>query len=165
MRDPRGNELPPGRLIEVTLDPGSISRNGDPRVERERQMAIYDLLDCNSFELVDFDIGPYRLIIGARDARFIFNIQNEMRTPLIAHMLPFALLKRIISDYFIVCDSYCEAIKSAPPSRIEALDMGRRNLHDEGSRTLVGQLGDNIKVDHDTGRRLFTLICSLYWKG
>ena len=165
MRDYAGNELTPSRLIEVILDPGSISRNGDPRVDRERQTAIYDLLDCNSFELVERHAGPYRLILGVRDARFVFNVQDEMGRPLIAHMLPFAPLKRIINDYFIMCDTYYEAIKAASPSRIEALDQGRRDLHDEGSRVLVKRLSDAIKVDHDTGRRLFTLICSLRWKG
>ena len=157
--------LPRSRLIAVTFDPASISRNANPRIEHERRVAIHDLLDCNSFELVGHDAGPYRLVLGTRDTRLVFNVHNESSELLISHVLPFAALKRIIRDYFIVCDTYYDAVKSASASRIQAIDVERRSLHDEGSRTLIERLSDNINIDPDTGRRLFTLICTLHWKG
>jgi uncharacterized protein (UPF0262 family) len=153
------------RLIEVTLDPESISRSANPNVDHERQVAIYDLLDGNCFALEGRDDGPYRLVLGTLNDRLVFNVHNEAGEQLIAHVLSFTPLKRIIRDYFIVCESYYDAIKSAPPSRIQAIDMGRRGLHDDGSRLLAERLNGKINVDHDTARRLFTLICSLHWKG
>lgn len=153
------------RLIEITLDPKSIARSSNPNVDHEREVAIYDLLDSNSFSLVGRDDGPYKLILATLNDRLVFNVLDQNDDPLVAHVLSFTPLKRIIRDYFIVCDSYYEAIKSAPPSRIQAIDMGRRGLHDEGSKTLTERLDGKIKVDHDTARRLFTLICSLHWKG
>ena len=153
------------RLVEITLDEGSISRSANANVDHERQVAIYDLLDHNSFELEDRDEGPYKLVLGTLDDRLVFNVHNEHGEQLVAHVLSFTPLKRVIRDYFIVCDSYYEAIKSAPPSRIQAIDMGRRGLHDDGSKILAERLKGKITVDHDTARRLFTLICSLHWKG
>ena len=153
------------RLVDVTLDSASIARSANPNIDHERQVAIYDLLDTNSFELVGRDDGPYRLILGTLNDRLVFNVHNEDGEQLVAHVLSFTPLKRIVRDYFIVCDSYYEAIKSAPPSRIQAIDMGRRGLHDEGSKILVERLEGKISIDHDTARRLFTLICSLHWKG
>ncbi len=153
------------RLVDVTLDSASIARSANPNIDHERQVAIYDLLDTNSFELVGRDDGPYRLILGTLNDRLVFNVHNEDGEQLVAHVLSFTPLKRIVRDYFIVCDSYYEAIKSAPPSRIQAIDMGRRGLHDEGSKVLVERLEGKISIDHDTARRLFTLICSLHWKG
>ncbi|MEM8977420.1 MAG: UPF0262 family protein, partial [Pseudomonadota bacterium] len=119
----------------------------------------------NSFVLEDHDSGPYKLILGTLNDRLVFNVHDESGTQIVAHMFSFSPLKRIIRDYFIVCDSYYEAIKTAPPSRIQAIDMGRRGLHDDGSRTLAERLKGKITIDHDTARRLFTLICSLHWKG
>ena len=111
------------------------------------------------------DDGPYKLVLGTLDDRLVFNIHDEHGEPLVAHVLSFTPLRRIIRDYFIVCDSYYDAIKSAPPSRIQAIDMGRRGLHDDGSKVLAERLQGKISIDHDTARRLFTLICSLHWKG
>ena len=153
------------RLVDVTLDSASIARSANPNIDHERQVAIYDLLDTNSFELVGRDEGPYRLVLGTLNDRLVFNVHNEDGEQLVAHVLSFTPLKRIVRDYFIVCDSYYEAIKSAPPSRIQAIDMGRRGLHDEGSKVLVERLEGKITIDHDTARRLFTLVCSLHWKG
>ena len=154
-----------GRLIDVTLDSASIARSANPNIDHERQVAIYDLLDSNSFELEGRDEGPYRLVLGTLNDRLVFSICTEDGEQLVDHVLSFTPLKRIVRDYFIVCDSYYEAIKSAPPSRIQAIDMGRRGLHDEGSKILIERLKGKINVDHDTARRLFTLICSLHWKG
>ena len=153
------------RLIEIVLDEASISRSANANVDHERQVAIYDLLEGNSFTLEGRDDGPYKLVLGTLDDRLVFNIHDEHGEPLVAHVLSFTPLRRIIRDYFIVCDSYYDAIKSAPPSRIQAIDMGRRGLHDDGSKVLAERLQGKISIDHDTARRLFTLICSLHWKG
>ena len=160
---PQSNQS--GRLIDVTLDSASIARSANPNIDHERQVAIYDLLDTNSFELEGRDEGPYKLVLGTLNDRLVFSIYNEDGEQLVDHVLSFTPLKRIVRDYFIVCDSYYEAIKSAPPSRIQAIDMGRRGLHDEGSKVLIERLQGKVKIDHDTARRLFTLICSLHWKG
>jgi len=165
MSSPAFKHLPQERLIEVTLDPRSIARSANPNVERERQIAIYDLLDDNFFELVGQSAGPYRLTLGSLNARLLFHVQDETGQTLTAHNLPFAPLRRIVRDYFIMCEAYQEAIKSAPPPRIQEIDRSRCKLHDEAGRTLVQRLADKITVDHNTGRRLFTLICSLHWKG
>ncbi len=159
------HQQPAERLIDVTLDPVSIVRSANPRVERERQIAIYDLLDENFFALVDQHAGPYRLVLGNLNSRLVFHVHNESSQPLASHALPLAPLKRIMRDYFNLCASYDDAIRSAPPSHLQMLDNGRRKLHDEGGRTLAERLAAKIKVDHNTGRRLFTLICSLQWRG
>ncbi|MCB1511649.1 MAG: UPF0262 family protein, partial [Hyphomicrobiaceae bacterium] len=124
-----------------------------------------DLLDGNSFALEGRQDGPYKLVLGMVDDRLVFNVQDENGEPIVVHVLSFTPLKKVMKDYFIVCETYYAAIKSAPPSRIQAVDMGRRGLHDEGSRILAERLQGKINVDHDTARRLFTLICALHWKG
>lgn len=153
------------RLIGIGFDSDSIARSANPNVDHEREVAIYDILEDNTFALEGRDDGPYKLVLSTLNHRLVFNVQDENDEPLVAHVLSFTPLKRIIRDYFIVCDSYYEAIKSAPPSRIQAIDMGRRGLHDEGSKTLAERLKGKISMDHDTARRLFTLICALHWKG
>lgn len=166
MTDPAtGSQDQRSRLIEIRLDETSIARSANPNIDHERQVAIYDLLDGNSFALEGREGGPYRLVLGTRDERLVFNILDEDGQHVIAHMLSFSPLRRVIKDYFIVCDNYYAAIKSAPPSRIQSIDMGRRVLHDDGGRVLAERLKGKIVVDHDTARRLFTLICSLHWKG
>ena len=162
LKSPYGSKK---RLIDIQLDQGSIARSANPNIDHERQVAIYDLLDQNSFILEDHDGGPYKLVLGTLNDRLVFNVHSEDDEQIVAHMFSFSPLKRIIRDYFIVCDSYYEAIKTAPPSRIQAIDMGRRSLHDDGSRTLAERLSGKITIDRDTARRLFTLICSLHWKG
>jgi len=157
--------LPNSRLIEIKLDESSISRSANANIDHEREVAIYDLLDGNSFALEGQAEGPYRLLLGTLDEKLVFNIQDEEGSHIVAHVLSFSPLRRVIKDYFIVCESYYAAIKSAPPSRIQAVDMGRRGLHDEGSRILAERLQGKITIDSDTSRRLFTLICALHWKG
>ncbi|MEO1719323.1 MAG: UPF0262 family protein [Pseudomonadota bacterium] len=152
------------RLTEILLDETSIRRN-NPNVEHEREVAIYDLLDANDFRLVGGPDGPYKLRLSLVEDRLVFQVMDEAGADLMAHMLALSPFRRVIRDYFAVCDSYYQAIKTAPPSRIQAIDMGRRGLHDEGSRILVERLSGKISVDHDTARRLFTLICALRWKG
>lgn len=152
------------RLIAVTLDARSIAR-GNANVDHEREVAILDLLDANSFALDGRDEGPYKLTLGIVEDRLVVSVANETVELLVTHVLSLSPFRRLIKDYFIVCDSYYAAIRSAPPSRIQSIDMGRRALHDEGSRLLAERLKGKISVDHDTARRLFTLICALHWKG
>jgi uncharacterized protein (UPF0262 family) len=152
------------RLAAITLDEGSIGRS-NPDVEHERAVAIYDLLEDNVFVPVDHPGGPYALHLKISENRLMFDIRLADGTPVIAHFLSLSPLRRIVKDYFTVCDSYYEAIRTATPSRIEAIDMGRRGLHDEGSRLLMERLQKKVTIDFDTARRLFTLLCVLHWKG
>lgn len=152
------------RLYQIDIDEKSIARN-NANIEHEREVAIFDLLDGNSFKVVEFEQGPYKLRISVVDQKLQFAIGNEREEVIVTHFLSLSPFKRIIKDYFMVCDSYYEAIRTAPPSRIQAIDMGRRGLHDEGSRTLMERLDGKVAVDFDTARRLFTLICALHWKG
>jgi uncharacterized protein (UPF0262 family) len=152
------------RLVEVTLDQGSIGRN-HADVEHEREVAIFDLLESNSFALEGHEGGPYTLHLSLADSRLVLTVGDTERAPIIHVMLSLSPLRRLVKDYFLICESYYQAIKTAPPSRIEAIDMGRRGLHDEGSRLLVERLKGKIAIDIATARRLFTLICALHWKG
>ncbi|WP_088345398.1 MULTISPECIES: UPF0262 family protein [Rhodomicrobium] len=152
------------RIIEIKLDETSIGRN-TAEVEHERQIAIFDILDANRFGLDDGTPGPYRLRIAIVEKRLAIEISSDDRQVLTTFVLSLSPFSRLIKDYFMVCESYYEAIKTAPPSRIEAVDMGRRALHDEGSRILTDRLKGKITTDFDTARRLFTLICALHWKG
>ena len=153
-----------GRLVAVTLDETSIGRAG-PDVEHERAVAIYDLIEENSFRPEGHDGGPYALNLRIDGNRLVFDIRLADGTPVIAHLLSLAPFSRIVKDYFVVCDSYYAAIRTATPDRIEALDMGRRGLHDEGSRIVMERLKRKVDLDFETARRLFTLISVLYWKG
>lgn len=151
-------------LVAVTLDENSIGRSG-PDIEHERAVAIYDLLEQNSFAPVDHAGGPYALHLSMADNRLVFDIRMADGVSVVAHYLSLTPLRKIVKDYFLVCDSYYAAIRTATPERIEAIDMGRRGLHDEGSHILMERLKDKVTVDFDTARRLFTLICVLHWKG
>jgi uncharacterized protein (UPF0262 family) len=163
-RSPRDNSEDTGRLAGVTLDEASLGRANDD-VEHERRVAIYDLIEANTFRVVDHSGGPYTLQIGISGNRLVFDIRLTDGTPVIAHMLSLAPFRRVVKDYFTVCDSYYAAIRTATPDRIEALDMGRRGLHDEGSRLVMERLKRKVDLDFDTSRRLFTLISVLHWKG
>ena len=152
-------------LVKVTLDEGSIGRSS-PDIEHERAVAIYDLIEDNSFAPVDHDGGPYALHLAITENRLVFDIRrDDGTTPVVAHLLSLTPFRRIVKDYFLICDSYYKAIRTATPSQIEAIDMGRRGLHNEGSELLRERLKEKIEVDFDTARRLFTLICVLHWKG
>ncbi len=152
------------RLTAITLDEKSISR-ANPNVEHEREVAIYDILDANEFALDGRDDGPFTLHLSIVEDRLLFTVGTQGSPPTFTVLLSLTTLKRTIKDYFLVCDTYYQAIKTAPPSRIQAIDMGRRALHDEGSRHLADRLKGKITLDHPTARRLFTLICALHWKG
>ncbi len=152
------------RLVAVTLDEASIG-SSIRDIEHERAVAIYDLIEENSFAPVGHDEGPYALQIGIKENQLVLDIRHQDGKPMIAHLLSLTPFKRIVKDYFLICDSYYAAIRTAPPDRIEAIDMGRRGLHDEGSRILQEAIKSKVAVDFDTARRLFTLICVLHWKG
>jgi len=152
------------RLVKVMLDEESIGRSNED-VEHEREVAIYDLLEQNSFAPVGHDGGPYILHLSINANRLVFDIREEDNTPVMAHLLSLSPLRRIVKDYYIVCDSYYQAIRTATPDKIEAIDMGRRAIHNDGCSILMERLQDKVKIDIDTARRLFTLICVLHWKG
>ena len=155
----------PSRLCAVTLDDASIGRGGAD-VEHERATAIYDLLEDNSFAPHnDPGAGPYTLHIGLADNRLVLDIRREAGDPVVQHHLSLTPFRKVVKDYFMVCDSYYAAIRTSSPTQIEAIDMGRRGLHNEGSELLQERLKDKIEVDFGTARRLFTLICALHWRG
>jgi uncharacterized protein (UPF0262 family) len=152
------------RLVAINLDEASIAR-GNTSIEHERKVAIFDILESNRFELEGRPGGPYVLDLRIIEDRLIFAVSQQDAGEPFTVVLSLTPLRRLIKDYFIVCESYYQAIRTAPPSRIQAIDMGRRALHDEGSRVLTERLKGKISVDADTARRLFTLICALHWKG
>jgi uncharacterized protein (UPF0262 family) len=158
------DDKPRNRLVEIQLDQRSIGRS-NANVDHEREVAIFDILDANSFALVGRDDGPYKLTLGIAEDRLVLTVGNISTADVITHMLSLTPLKRVMKDYFIVCDSYYQAIRTLPPSKIQAIDMGRRGLHDEGSQLLTSRLDGKIALDSDTSRRLFTLICALHWRG
>jgi uncharacterized protein (UPF0262 family) len=157
------------KLVSVTLDENSIGR-GSADQEHERAIAVYDLIENNHFALVGpdgapQDGGPYALNIALMDAKLVFDVRDEQGAPVITHILSLTPFRRILKDYFMICESYYAAIRHATPSRIEAIDMGRRGLHNEGAQLLAERLKGKIDTDQDTSRRLFTLITALHWKG
>ena len=152
------------RLVAVTLDEETIGRS-NPDVEHERQVAIYDLLEQNFFSPAGHEGGPYALHLSVTGNRLVFDIREEDGTPVVAHLLSLSPMRRIVKDYYTICDSYYQAIRTATPDKIEAIDMGRRGIHNDGSQILMDRLKDKVTVDIDTARRLFTLICVLHWKG
>jgi len=154
----------PFRLVSILLDEATVVRR-TREIEQEREIAIYDLLEENSFAPTGSGGGPYNLVLAVEENRLVFDIRLADDAPHGKVMLSLTPFRRVIKDYFLVCESYYKAIRNAPPSQIEALDMGRRGLHDEGSKVLKDRLAGKIDVDFDTARRLFTLICVLHLKG
>ncbi len=152
------------RLIDLELD-ASIGRS-TPDVEHERAVAIFDLVEENRFQpLGDTAGGPYKLKLSLVDAKLVFNISRADGGAVVTHILSLTPFRRIVKDYFMICESYYEAIRTSTPSQIEAIDMGRRGLHNEGSQTLKDRLDGKIAMDFGTARRLFTLVCVLHWRG
>lgn len=154
----------PFRLASVTLDEASVVRR-TREIEQEREIAIYDLLEENSFTPVGSGGGPYNLVLAIEENRLVFDIRLADDATHGKVMLSLTPFRRVVKDYFLVCESYFKAIRTQPPSQIEALDMGRRALHDEGSKLLKERLAGKIELDFDTARRLFTLLCVLHLKG
>jgi uncharacterized protein (UPF0262 family) len=149
------------RLIEITLDEASLAA-ATADAEHERRVAIFDLLEANVFAVEGADAGPYKLALSIIDQRLVLRIENEAGEEVRTLILSLAPLRKTIRDYFLVCDSYHAAIRTASAAQIEAIDMGRRGLHNEGSEVLLERLAGKVRTDGDTARRLFTLICALH---
>ncbi len=149
------------RIANIFLDEHSVVRRSAD-IEHERAVAIYDLIEENVFKPEAGAPGPYNLHLSIEENRLILDIRDEADAELQRVPLALAPFRRIVKDYFTVCESYFEAIKTASPSQIEAIDMGRRGLHNEGSELLQANLTERVEIDHDTARRLFTLLCVLH---
>jgi uncharacterized protein (UPF0262 family) len=152
------------RIVKITLDERSVVRRS-PDVEHERAVAIFDLLEENDFAPAEISGGPYHVHLAIEEDRLVFDIRSARGKTLGKIALALAPFRRIVKDYFTVCESYYAAIRTASPSRIEAIDMGRRALHDEGSNLLKDRLAGKVELDHNTARRLFTLLCVLHIRG
>jgi uncharacterized protein (UPF0262 family) len=149
------------RIVSITLDAASIGR-ADEAVEHERRVAIADLIETNAFHPDGAEAGPYHLRLAIEEQRLVFDVSRADGAPVRVFVFSLGPLRRIIKDYFLICESYYEAVRDAPLAQIEAIDMGRRGVHNEGSTLLRERLEGKIAVDFDTARRLFTLICALH---
>ncbi|MCW8915514.1 MAG: UPF0262 family protein [Magnetovibrio sp.] len=149
------------RINAIFLDEQTVV-NRSAQVEHERKVAIYDLLENNHFALIDGPEGPYNLHLSIEENRLAFDVRNADEQPIKRFMLALSPFRAIVREYLMVCDSYYKAIKTSSPSQIEAIDMGRRGLHNDGSDVLEQRLKDKAELDHNTARRLFTLVCVLH---
>lgn len=152
-------------LIRVDIDDSSLAP-ASPEVEQERRVAVFDLLEDNSFALPGradqaAPAGPFGLDLAVRDGRLVFALCTEASDPVAEFHLSFGPFRQVVKDYFQICASYFEAVKKLPPAQIEAIDMARRGIHNEGARVLQERLEGKAEIDIDTARRLFTLICAL----
>jgi uncharacterized protein (UPF0262 family) len=152
------------RLVTLTLDEQSLGR-GTSDQEHERAVAIWDVLESNVFAIPGHEGGPYALHIALVERKLALAVSTEAGEPVVSHYLSLSPFRRIIKDYELVCESYYAAIRTATSTQIEAIDMGRRGLHDEAAVLLQERLDGKIAMDFDTARRLFTLIFALHWKG
>jgi uncharacterized protein (UPF0262 family) len=152
------------RLIAVDLD-NSIKAPLTADADHERKVAIYDLLTENFFRLEGEERGPYRLRLSIAEGRLVLDIADGNDGHCSTIGLAVSSFRRIVKDYFLICESYYRAIRTATPSQIETIDMARRSLHNEGSKLLKDRLNGKVEIDFDTARRLFTLVCVLHWRG
>jgi uncharacterized protein (UPF0262 family) len=150
-------------LVSVDLD-ASLGKAPSPEAEHERQIAIHDLIETNHFKLMNGIDGPYRLHLATVDGKLVFNLQTAERVPAYAIILSLAPFRRIVKDYFQICDTYNLAVVNASPGQLETIDMARRGIHNEGSALLQERLAGKAEFDFDTARRLFTLVCALMWR-
>jgi uncharacterized protein (UPF0262 family) len=149
------------RLIAVEIDDHTLGASG-PDAEHERRVAIFDLIEQNSFALPDHDNGPYILALSQVERRLVFAVKDEARNDVHTFILSMGPFRGVIRDYFMICDSYYDAIRTQTPHQIEAIDMARRGIHNEGSELLAERLEGKVNIDFLTARRLFTLICALH---
>ncbi|NQW00039.1 MAG: UPF0262 family protein [Rhodospirillales bacterium] len=152
------------RIAHIVLDEATAPRRS-PQVEHERRVAIYDLLEDNRFSPQSGEQGPFHLQLSIVEGRLVFNVQDAAAIDLFRFGLALKSFRKIVRDYFLVCETYFQAIKTKTPSQIEAIDMGRRGLHNEGAEVLRERLAAHVDIDHQTARRLFTLLCVLHVKG
>lgn len=148
-------------IVELNIDEESLPSNS-PDMVHERRVAIFDLLEENMFKPADSEQGPYVVDLSLVDNKLVFKVQRSNGAPRPMISMSLAPFRRIIKDYFMICESYHNAIRTAMPAQIEAIDMGRRGLHNEGSRLLTDSLRNSVEIDFPTSRRLFTLICALH---
>lgn len=152
------------RIAKITLDERTVvRRNAD--IEHERAVAIFDLLEENAFVPTGGFPGPFHLHLALEENRLVLDLRSVEDQPFERIMLPLSPFRSIVKDYFLVCETYYNAIRTASPSRIEAIDMGRRAIHNEGSELLRERLAERAAIDLDTARRLFTLLCVLHIRG
>ena len=152
------------RIVNVSLDERTVVRRS-PEVEHERAVAIFDLIEENRFALLEGGAGPYSLHLSIEESRLVIDVRGADESPIDKVMISLNPFRRVVKDYFTVCESYYQAIKRSSPSQIEAIDMGRRALHNEGSELLRDRLAGKVEMDVNTARRLFTLICVLHIRG
>jgi uncharacterized protein (UPF0262 family) len=152
------------RLAEVSLDEASVAP-ASPNAEHERRIALFDLKESNCFAVLNEDRGPYVLQLGMCEGRLVLDVSDASGARVIVHQAPLGSLRKIVKDYAFICESYNAAIRDAPPARIEALDMGRRGLHNEAAEVLQELLACHFTIDNETARRLFTLVCALHVRG
>ena len=152
------------RLFAIEIDDRGLTKP-TPEMDQERKVAIFDLLEDNAFAIpraAEFP-GPYRLRLALREGRLVFDLSSETKNKVAEFHLSLGPFRQVVKDYFQICESYFEAVKRLPPARIEAIDMARRGIHNEGARVLQERLEGKAILDKDTARRLFTLICVLHW--
>ena len=157
------------RISQLEIDDSNLPPP-TPEIEQERKVAIFDLLEDNSFTLPDRDgrqvpAGPYKVNLAIRDKRLVFDVLTEADDKAAEFHLSLGPFRQVVKDYFQICESYYQAVRTLPPSQIETIDMARRGIHNEGSRVLQERLDGKVDVDSDTARRLFTLICVLHFGG
>lgn len=157
------------RLATVHLKENR-ARARTPEIQQELDVAIFDLVEENRFRITPRDgqavpAGPYDLGIGMAERMLVLEVATQAGEAAVVLHLSLSPLRGVIKDYFAICESYFDAVKRLPPSRIETIDMGRRGIHDEGARILVERLEGKVETDHDTARRLFTVICALQFRG
>lgn len=157
--NPRSDRLAAVELAE------SIGHSPSPEAEHERKAAIYDLLEDNTFALCNGAQGPYHLVLATMAGRLVFDVRDLSQQPIMAFGLSLTPFRRIVKDYFQICESYYDAIRNSNPGQIETIDMARRGLHNEGSEILMERLRGKAEMDLDTARRLFTLLTALLWQG
>ena len=151
-----------GRLVAVEIDPESLSTAQD-FIDAERRAAIRDLVAENSFS-PGGRAGAFSLRLSIADKKLVLDVADDAGAPVVRHVLSLTPLARVVKDYFLVCESYYVAVRTTSPSRIEAIDMGRRGIHNEGAEALIDRLSGKIDMDFETARRLFTLVCALRWR-
>ena len=151
------------RIVKIDLDERSLAP-ATADIEHERKVAIYDLLEENYFQPIGVEAGPFELYLSNVERRLVFDVRREGGEALGQVHLSMTPFRRIIKDYFMLCESYYDAIRNAAPSQIETIDVARRGMHNEGSDILQERLTDKIKLDQNTARRLFTLICSFHMR-
>ena len=154
------------RIVHIEIDDVNLPVP-TPEIEQERAVAIFDLLEDNSFALLRADApeGPYRMHLSIRERRLVLAVSTEAAAAAGEIILSLGPFRQVVKDYWQICEAYFDAVKKLPPGQIEAIDMARRGIHDEGARILAERLEGKAEVDKDTARRLFTLICVLHFGG